>query len=187
MIAQPVGMALQGGEDILFETMGVSMIERYFGMLAQHVEHVGHMAEVRSNGGKQECSAHAHEHNSSQFSEPVLHKGAWYSLRSRQLARSSQGGYLSFMTEPHRHATHGDIVKRLKRANGHLLSVVAMIEGGRSCTEIAQQLHAVEKAITQAKRTLIRDHIDHCLDHAGQPGDGNPEALSDFKAITKFL
>jgi DNA-binding FrmR family transcriptional regulator len=91
------------------------------------------------------------------------------------------------MTEPHRHATHGDIVKRLKRANGHLLSVVSMIEDGRSCTEIAQQLHAVEKAITQAKRTLIRDHIDHCLDVAAQPGDRDPEALSDFKTITKFL
>jgi DNA-binding FrmR family transcriptional regulator len=91
------------------------------------------------------------------------------------------------MTEPHRHATHGDIVKRLKRANGHLLSVVAMIEDGRSCTEIAQQLHAVEKAITQAKRTLIRDHIDYCLDAAAHPGEGDAEALFDFKAITKFL
>lgn len=91
------------------------------------------------------------------------------------------------MSEPHRHAAHGDIVKRLKRANGHLLSVVSMIEEGRACTDIAQQLHAVEKAITQAKRALIRDHIDHCLDLAVQPGAGDPEILSDFKAITKFL
>jgi uncharacterized protein len=91
------------------------------------------------------------------------------------------------MTEPHRHTTHGDIVKRLKRANGHLLSVIAMIEAGRNCTETAQQLHAVEKAITQAKRIFIRDHIDHCLDQATQPGAQHEETLSDFKTITKFL
>jgi DNA-binding FrmR family transcriptional regulator len=69
------------------------------------------------------------------------------------------------MTEHgHRHETHPEIVKRLKRAEGHLKSVIAMIEAGKSCLDIAQQLHAVEKAITNAKRTLIQDHLDHCLE-----------------------
>jgi len=93
-----------------------------------------------------------------------------------------------FMTEHIPHATHPDIVKRLKRANGHLLSVIRMIEMERPCTDIAQQLHAVEKAITQAKRTLIQDHIDHCLDAAlvGAGSDETP-ATAEFKAITKYL
>lgn len=56
---------------------------------------------------------------------------------------------------PHRHATHPNIVKRLKRADGHLQSVIEMIETGRPCLEISQQLHAVERAIAQAKKTLI--------------------------------
>ncbi|WP_439150420.1 metal-sensing transcriptional repressor [Sulfitobacter sp.] len=92
------------------------------------------------------------------------------------------------MTKHTHHATHPDIVKRLKRANGHLLSVIGMIEAERPCTDIAQQLHAVEKAITQAKRTLIQDHIDHCLDAAlaGANSDGLP-ATADFKAIAKYL
>jgi DNA-binding FrmR family transcriptional regulator len=92
------------------------------------------------------------------------------------------------MTKRTQHATHPDIIKRLKRANGHLLSVIGMIEAERPCTDIAQQLHAVEKAITQAKRTLIQDHIDHCLDAAlvGADSDGTP-VTAEFKAITKFL
>jgi DNA-binding FrmR family transcriptional regulator len=90
------------------------------------------------------------------------------------------------MTQNHTHATHPDIVKRLKRANGHLQSVIAMIEGNRPCTDIAQQLHAVEKAILQAKRTLIQDHIDHCLDQA-VAATSNTSTVSDFKAITKYL
>jgi DNA-binding FrmR family transcriptional regulator len=89
------------------------------------------------------------------------------------------------MTTP---ATHTDVVKRLKRATGHLLSVFGMIEAGRPCTDIAQQLHAVEKAIAQAKRTLIQDHIDHCLDAAmtGDNPDG-PSAIAELKAIVKYL
>ena len=50
-----------------------------------------------------------------------------------------------------------DIVKRLKRANGHLAGVVQMIEDGRSCLDIAQQLHAVEKAIAHH---IIRAWVD---------------------------
>lgn len=92
------------------------------------------------------------------------------------------------MTEHHIHATHPNIAKRLKRANGHLLSVIAMIETNKPCTDIAQQLHAVEKAILQAKRTLIQDHIDHCLDEAVATATAsNTSTLADFKAITKYL
>jgi DNA-binding FrmR family transcriptional regulator len=84
------------------------------------------------------------------------------------------------------HATHPAIVKRLKRANGHLTSVIRMIEDAQPCTDIAQQLHAVEKAVQQAKRTLIQDNIDHCLDIALTGPDDTPVA-AEFRAITKYL
>nr|WP_200991900.1 metal-sensing transcriptional repressor [Rhizobium rhizogenes]QCL10590.1 metal-sensitive transcriptional repressor family protein [Rhizobium rhizogenes] len=91
------------------------------------------------------------------------------------------------MTE-HTHATHPEIVKRLKRAEGHLRSVIAMIDGGRPCIDIAQQLHAVEKAITQAKRTLIQDHLDHCLEETvGALPRDQRQAIDEFKTITKYL
>ena len=59
--------------------------------------------------------------------------------------------------------------KVIKRADGHLRRVSAMIEEARLCVDIAQQLHAVEKAVCQAKRTLVHDHLDHCLGpHGGR-------------------
>ncbi|WP_271408379.1 metal-sensing transcriptional repressor [Pseudomonas sp. Q1-7] len=92
------------------------------------------------------------------------------------------------LTHEHIHQSHVAIVKRLKRAEGHLRSIVTMIEGGRACVDIAQQLHAVEKAICQAKRTLIQDHIDHCLeDTVGALTSGEKAPLEEFKQITKYL
>ena len=44
-----------------------------------------------------------------------------------------------------------EIGTRLKRAQGHLAAVIAMLEAGRPCLDLAQQLHAVEKAIGNAK------------------------------------
>lgn len=92
------------------------------------------------------------------------------------------------MGEPVLHASHPEVVKRLRRAEGHLRSVIAMIEAGRPCLDIAQQLHAVEKAIGQAKRTLIQDHLDHCLEDAVGPlGREQRRSVDEFRAITKYL
>lgn len=88
----------------------------------------------------------------------------------------------------HTHETHPAIIKRLKRANGHLKGIIEMIEAGRPCLDIAQQLHAVEKAIAQAKKTLIQDHLDHCLEEVvGELAKGQRQTIDDFKEITKYL
>jgi DNA-binding FrmR family transcriptional regulator len=92
------------------------------------------------------------------------------------------------MNKPHLHQTHPEIIKRLKRAAGHLASVIEMIEAGRPCLDLAQQLHAVESAIANAKRTLIHDHLDHCLESAvGAMARDQRAPIDEFKQITKYL
>jgi hypothetical protein NreA len=92
------------------------------------------------------------------------------------------------MNKPHLHQTHPDIVKRLKRAAGHLAGVIEMIETSRPCLDIAQQLQAVESAITNAKRTLIHDHLDHCLESTvGNVSRARRTPIDEFKQITKYL
>jgi DNA-binding FrmR family transcriptional regulator len=81
------------------------------------------------------------------------------------------------------HASHVDIVKRLKRAEGHLRSVIGMIEAGRPCVDLAQQLHAVEAAVTNAKRELIQDHIEHCL----EGGETAKADLKEIKQLARYL
>ncbi|WP_151711593.1 metal-sensing transcriptional repressor [Acinetobacter junii] len=85
------------------------------------------------------------------------------------------------------HSSHSDIVKRLKRANGHLKSTILMLEEDRPCLQIAQQLHAVERAIASAKKLLVHDHIDHCLEEAVGENVADLKALEEFKQITKYL
>ncbi|MBY0611215.1 MAG: metal-sensing transcriptional repressor [Beijerinckiaceae bacterium] len=85
------------------------------------------------------------------------------------------------------HESHPDILKRLQRAHGHLASVMAMMEAGRSCVDLAQQLHAVENAIGNAKRELIQDHMEHCLFDATELNGNAKNALTEFKALAKYL
>jgi hypothetical protein NreA len=86
------------------------------------------------------------------------------------------------------HTSHPDIAKRLKRAEGHLKSIITMLEEGRGCLDIAQQLQAVESAVANAKKTLVHDHIDHCLEQAVREGTQSADdTIREFKAITKYL
>ena len=86
------------------------------------------------------------------------------------------------------HTAHLDIIKRLRRAEGHVKSIVTMLEQDRDCLEIAQQLQAVEKAIVNAKKSLVHDHIDHCLERAVRNGTREPkDTIREFQEITKYL
>ena len=83
-----------------------------------------------------------------------------------------------------RHKSHEDILKRLKRAEGHLRRVIDMLESEAPCLKVAQQLHAV----ANAKVALIHDHIENCLDHAFERNrELNRKDLVEFKEISKYL
>lgn len=86
------------------------------------------------------------------------------------------------------HADNPEILKRLRRAESHLATVVRMVADGRDGLVIAQQMQAVIKAIEKAKQMLILDHIDH---HLGAITGPMPPAvrqkLAEFREITKYL
>ncbi len=44
------------------------------------------------------------------------------------------------MADEHRHGTHPEIAKRLRRAEGHLRGVIEMMDQGRSCLDLAQTI-----------------------------------------------
>jgi len=86
------------------------------------------------------------------------------------------------------HINHPAIVRRLKRADGHLQKIIEMIEAGKPCMQLAQQLQAVESAIENAKKALIHDHISHCLDETfKKAGPTGRAVMREFKSIARYL
>lgn len=89
------------------------------------------------------------------------------------------------MTEAHK--SHPDVIKRLKRAQGHLGKVIEMVEKQSDCLLIAQQLQAVVSALSNAKTLHVQDHIEHCLEEALSRRGGAPLDIRSFKEIAKYL
>jgi DNA-binding FrmR family transcriptional regulator len=59
------------------------------------------------------------------------------------------------------------ITTRLKRANGHLASVIRMLEDGAECEDALTQLAAVNKAISRGGYALVATGLQHCLNEGG--------------------
>lgn len=55
------------------------------------------------------------------------------------------------------------ILTRLKRAQGQLGGIIAMIEDGRNCQDIVIQLSAVSKAVDRAGFAVIALGLRQCL------------------------
>lgn len=52
------------------------------------------------------------------------------------------------------------IVQRLKITKGHLEKIILMIEGGADITEVVHQLVAVQGALKETEKILIKEHME---------------------------
>ncbi|HWJ09382.1 MAG TPA: metal-sensitive transcriptional regulator [Nocardioides sp.] len=73
------------------------------------------------------------------------------------------------------------IITRLKRANGHLASVIRMLEEGAECEDALMQLAAVNKAVGRGGYALVATGLQKCLI------EGGPDSVDAKKMEKLFL
>ena len=57
----------------------------------------------------------------------------------------------------------GQVLNRLRRAQGQLAGVISMVESGRECTEVITQLAAVSRALDRAGFKIVTSGMRQCL------------------------
>lgn len=73
------------------------------------------------------------------------------------------------------------VTTRLKRAHGHLASVIRMLEEGAECEDALTQLAAVNKAISRGGYALVATGLHQCLTEEG------PDSIDTKKLEKLFL
>lgn len=53
-------------------------------------------------------------------------------------------------------------LKHLRRIEGQVRGIAAMIEEDRYCADIIQQAAAVQESLRSVAKTLLRNHLTHC-------------------------
>jgi DNA-binding FrmR family transcriptional regulator len=59
--------------------------------------------------------------------------------------------------------TKGNLIHRLKRIEGQVRGVQAMLNEERDCQEIMQQLTAIHSAVQSTSRIFLQDYATNCL------------------------
>ncbi len=57
----------------------------------------------------------------------------------------------------------GPVLYRLRRAQGQLAGVIAMIESARDCQDVVTQLAAVARGLDRAGYKIVADGMRQCL------------------------
>ena len=76
------------------------------------------------------------------------------------------------------------VLNRLRRAQGQLAGVIAMIEQGRDCKDVVTQLAAVSRALDRAGFKIVATGLRECIN--GEAGDG-PTPMSEAELEKLFL
>ena len=86
----------------------------------------------------------------------------------------------------HPHTQTKAVLNRMARLIGHMQSVRRMVEDGRDCSEVLLQLSAVDAALKNVGKIILKDHMEHCIIDAVQNDDR--EALARLEqAIDRFV
>ena len=77
-----------------------------------------------------------------------------------------------------------EVLNRLRRAQGQLGGVIAMIEQGRDCKDVVTQLAAVSRALDRAGFKIVASGLRECLTETAQDGK---EPMTEAELEKLFL
>jgi len=86
-------------------------------------------------------------------------------------------------------AFRADLKRRLGCAEGHLRGIAAMVEGGADCESLVHQTHAVQAALAQINRLILKHHLDTCVREAlnGANGSASEACLAEVVSLFQLL
>jgi CsoR family transcriptional regulator, copper-sensing transcriptional repressor len=77
------------------------------------------------------------------------------------------------------------LVQRLRRIEGQVRGVQAMLEEERDCQEILQQLSSVRSAVQSASRIFLQEYATACLVEMDQDVKMDQEANNEYNNRTR--
>ena len=77
-------------------------------------------------------------------------------------------------------------LNRLSRIIGHLEYIKGMIDRDEDCSDVLMQLASAKSALNGLGKSIINEHLTHCIVHAIE--DGDFAEIEEFqKSIQKYI
>jgi len=80
-----------------------------------------------------------------------------------------------------------ELLNRLRRIEGQARGVQRLVENEAYCLDILQQVEAMTAAADQVAMLVLEDHIDGCLAHAIESGQGEPYVGEVMQVVRRAM
>jgi len=96
-------------------------------------------------------------------------------------------------TERERHFRHSytkdrrELLNRLNRIEGQMRGIRRLIADEAYCLDVLQQVEAMTSAADEVALLLLEDHIDGCLTHAIESGEGAPYVTEVMSVVRRAM
>ena len=80
------------------------------------------------------------------------------------------------------------ILNRLRRIEGQVRGLAAMIEDERYCIDVMTQIRAVRAALVRVETAMLKDHLSHCIEDAivsGSAGEQRRKAAELVELVAR--
>jgi CsoR family transcriptional regulator, copper-sensing transcriptional repressor len=81
----------------------------------------------------------------------------------------------------------GELLNRLRRIEGQVRGIERLVEEEAYCLDVLQQVEAMTAAADGVALLLLEDHIDGCLVHAVETGQGRPYVDEVMTVVRRAL
>ncbi len=77
-------------------------------------------------------------------------------------------------------------LQSLKTAKGQIDGIIKMVEDGRYCIDISNQIMAAQSLLRKTNVLILKQHLDHCVKTAMINGNGEEKVDEIISLIEKI-
>jgi len=79
-------------------------------------------------------------------------------------------------------------ITALKTTKGQIEGIIKMIEEGRYCIDVSNQIMAVQAGLKRANKMILTQHMNHCVKEAFQDEHEKEEKIEEMiEVLNKLL
>ena len=81
--------------------------------------------------------------------------------------------------------THKDQISSLRRIEGQVKGIQAMIEDAKYCIDILNQIKAVKSALVSVENKILNKHIEECIENSLLSDKKLKDKIEELKKVLK--
>lgn len=78
-------------------------------------------------------------------------------------------------------------IQVLKTSKGQIEGIIKMIEDGRYCVDISNQLSAAQSLVKKANLLILKQHLNNCVKDAFEKENGEEKVDEVIKVFEKII